>query len=78
MGMKRYANLSGHSGVVAYASGPESIRIRFTDGATYEYTYGSAGRDHIETMKKLAVAGRGLSTYISRHVRTAYASRTED
>jgi hypothetical protein len=76
--MKRYANLSGDSGVVAYALGSDSIRVRFRDGWTYEYTSASAGRAHVEAMKALAVAGRGLSTYITRHVRTAYASRSED
>lgn len=78
MGMKRYRNLSGHSGVVAYAIDEEAIRVKFRDGATYEYTHASAGPAHVEAMKKLAVAGRGLSSYISRHVGTAYASRTED
>ena len=73
--MRRYANLSGTSGVVAYETGPDFIDVRFREGGTYRYTHASAGPVHVEQMKKLAVAGRGLGTYISRHVREAYASR---
>lgn len=73
--MKRYRNLSGHSGVVAYDTGPESIDVMFVDGLVYRYTYASASPLHVETMKKLALAGRGLSAYVTRHVREAYASR---
>ena len=71
--MHRYANLSGVSGVVAYDIGPDSVTVRFKDGGTYRYTYASAGPFHVEEMKKLALAGRGLSTYIVKHVRNAYA-----
>ena len=48
---------------------------RFVDGAVYVYTYASAGRRHVEAMKRLARAGAGLSTYISRYIRAAYAAR---
>jgi hypothetical protein len=73
--MRRYADLSGTSGVVAYEIGPDFIDVRFRGGDTYRYTHASAGAVHIEQMKKLAIAGRGLGTYISRHVREAYASK---
>jgi hypothetical protein len=70
--MKRYKNLSGDSGVVAYEVHPRRIDIRFTNGRTYKYTSRSAGADNIELMKKLAVAGRGLSTFISQVVKDGY------
>lgn len=73
--MQRYANLSGNSGVVAYETGPDWIEVRFQDGWVYRYTHASAGAADVEAMKKLAVAGRGLSAYIARHARMAYASR---
>jgi hypothetical protein len=73
--MKRYGNLSGNSGVTAYEIGGDFIEVRFVDGAVYVYTYASAGRRHVEAMKRLARAGAGLSTYISRHIRAAYAAR---
>lgn len=72
--MQRYANLSGDSGVVEYELGRVSIAVKFQDGPTYLYTYASAGALHVEEMKKLAAAGRGLCTYISRNVRNSYES----
>lgn len=76
--MRRYANLSRKSGVVAYAIGADFIAVRFRNGETYRYTHAKPGAGHVENMKALALAGRGLSTYISRHVREAYASRSSD
>ena len=66
--MQRYANLSGNSGVVAYRIGPDFVDVRFKGRReTYRYTYESAGSLHVETMKTLARAGRGLSSYIGTH-----------
>jgi hypothetical protein len=73
--MQRYRNLQGDSGVTAYALEAEAIHVRFADGTTYLYTWESAGRDKIEQMARLAREGHGLCTYISRHVRDAYASK---
>ena len=73
--MKRYRNLSGDSGVVAYAFGPESVIVRFQDGRNYVYTAQSVGAPAIEKMKRLAKAGRGLSTYISQEVKDKYARK---
>lgn len=65
--MKRYRNLSGNSGVVAYDDPPGAIVVQFTDGEPYKYTDASAGRDVVAEMQRLARAGRGLSSYISRN-----------
>ncbi|NHZ82636.1 hypothetical protein F2P44_25640 [Massilia sp. CCM 8695] len=73
--MLAYANLSGDSGVQAYRIGARQIMVRFAGGAVYVYTYASAGREHVETMKLLAQAGQGLATFISQHVHDAYASK---
>jgi hypothetical protein len=73
--METYRNLKGDSGVRAYEIGRDSITVAFSGGAVYRYTYESAGASHVEEMKKLARAGRGLSGYISRYVRASYASR---
>jgi len=75
--MKRYRNLEGHSGVLAYDIRPDSIAVKFAGGDVYDYTYAQPGRTHVEEMKRLALAGRGLSTYISQHVREDYAARHE-
>jgi hypothetical protein len=42
--MERYKNLGGDSGVVAYEIGADSIKVGFSDGSLYLYTYGSAGQ----------------------------------
>lgn len=73
--MKRYRNLDGNSGVAAYECGDGFIRIRFVNGETYEYTDEVTGRAHVANMRKLAQAGLGLATYVSRFVHDAYARK---
>lgn len=63
------------AGVSAYALLPEAIIVRFHGGAIYRYGPHHPGADHVEAMKRLACAGRGLSSYISRHVREDYEAR---
>lgn len=65
--MQPYLNRSGDSGVVEFQNRSDFIIVRFRSGDLYVYTAGSVGRDHVEEMKRLAVTGRGLSTYINRH-----------
>lgn len=76
--MRRYRNLAGDSGVMAYETAPDSIKVRFAGGETYLYTQESAGAATIETMKRLAEEGRGLSGFISRHVKDRYAAKWQD
>ena len=73
--MQRYQNLAGNSGVEAFELAPRSIRVRFAGGDCYLYTYASAGKEHVQAMKRLAKEGRGLSSYISSHVKDGYAAR---
>lgn len=70
--MKKYQNLNGNSGVLAYEIEDEAIRVQFSEGKIYRYTYISAGKEHVEQMKILAEAGKGLSTYISQNVKGDY------
>ncbi len=72
MYMKKYANLSHRSGIDAYQLASDHIQVRFTSGKTFTYSYTSAGKQHIEQMKKLAVAGTGLNTYINKYVKDLY------
>lgn len=74
--MKKYGRLSGESGVTAYHVEKEAIQVRFVDGKVYRYSYKSTGRAHIEQMKTLAEQGKGLSAYISTHVRDKFESRS--
>jgi hypothetical protein len=75
--MKRYRNLHGDSGVAAYETGPDFIRVRFIGDGTYEYTARATGSEHVRNMQRLALAGRGLATYISRHVHDAWARKLD-
>ena len=73
--MERYKNLGGDSGVAFYEIGSDFIRVQFGDGSVYLYNYATPGRYHVEQMKTLAAAGRGLNAYINTQVRTAYARK---
>ena len=70
--MPRYSNLSGQSGVVSYEIADDSITLTFLNGERYLYGPQRPGRDKVDHMKKLATQGRGLSTFVSQHVRDAY------
>lgn len=73
--MEIYKNLGGNSNARAYEIESESIKVQFGDGSIYLYTYQSAGEGNIEQMKVLAVAGKGLNSFIMRHVKKAYAAK---
>ncbi len=74
--MQTYANLSGESNVIAFENGSDYIIVQFANGKEtfYKYTYASAGGNAVETMKSLALAGRGLNSYISTN-KPAYAMK---
>jgi hypothetical protein len=73
----RYRDQTGHSGVVAYAILADAIAVQFLDGTVYLYNHDCPGRRHVGRMKALAREGRGLSTYISRHVGNRFSARLE-
>jgi len=60
---------------VAYEIGDNSIKVQFCDGSLYLYNNQSAGSHNIEQMKALAIAGRGLNSFISKVVKKRYASK---
>ncbi|MDY2637150.1 MAG: hypothetical protein SOV56_04355 [Phascolarctobacterium sp.] len=70
--MERYANHRGNSSVRGYSIGEAYIDVMFSSGAVYRYSYRSAGIAKVEEMKRLAVAGQGLNSYIMRHARFNY------
>jgi hypothetical protein len=73
--MTRYKNLSGKSGVDSYEIREKSIVIKFRYAGKYLYNYDRPGEKHVEEMKRLAVGGRDLSTYISRIVKKKFAKK---
>lgn len=73
--MQPYGNLSGRSGIVAYEIGDDFISVLFHgDRLPYVYSASLIPPPKIEQMKALALAGRGLASFISRNadVRDAY------
>jgi hypothetical protein len=61
--MTPYKSITGkQSGVTAYEIGKDFILVKFY-AEKYLYTYASAGSKTIETMKSLALASSGLSSY---------------
>ena len=75
LALRPYKNLSGSTGVSAYGTGRDFIRLRFRDGRVYEYDHNKPGRRDVEAMKRLAEAGQGLTTYVNQHVRDNYARK---
>jgi hypothetical protein len=66
--MVAYKNHSGESGVTHYEIGDDYINVKFKGKSDiYTYSYSRSGKHHIDTMKKLAIKGLGLSTYISQN-----------
>ncbi len=70
--MERYKGSDDESGIIAYECGNDYIRVQFSTGTIYRYTYKSAGSHNIERMKVLAGSGGGLNTYININVRKMY------
>ncbi len=78
--MQSYLNRSGQSNVSRYEIGDNYILVEFKtrakDGCnTYKYTYFSTGQENIEHMKRLAIAGIGLNSFISTNVKKRYESK---
>ncbi len=73
--MITYLDKTGQSGVEAFEIRDESIVVKFKRDGKYLYNYQVPGKQHVEKMKRLATAGRGLSTYISRNVQKKFARK---
>jgi len=70
--MVAYKNIDGDSSITAYEIGSDFIKVKFSSGKVYQYTYQSAGSANIEHMKKLAQNGNGLNSFIMRVVKNMY------
>ena len=70
--MKHYANFGGNSNVVSFEYGETYITIQFGSRRPYTYSYESAGKVNIDTMKQLADSGQGLNSFVMRNVKTLY------
>lgn len=70
--MKLCKDVSKNSGILAYEISNDFIKIKFKDGEVYTYNYKKPGKPAIKEMKKKAVQGEGLATYINKFVRDDY------
>lgn len=70
--MEKYGNRSGQSGVVAYEIGVDYIRVKFSSGNIFQYSYRKAGKNHVDKMKLLAIYGSGLNNYINTCIKSQY------
>lgn len=73
--MRYYKNLGGNSGVHAFEIERKSIKVQFRDGSVYLYNYLLPGVSEVESMKNLAIQGKGLNSYINSYVKKRYASK---
>lgn len=71
--MEKYKNVGGDSGVEGFEIRENCIIVKFyKTPKLYTYSYESAGKEKVETMKKLARSGEGLNEYINRFARNNY------
>lgn len=73
--MEHYANRGGDSGVTGYVIAQGQIIVQFRDGSQYLYDSQSPGAAVVAEMQRLAVAGEGLNSYISRVVRKNFSRK---
>ena len=73
--MKLYKNLSRDSVVVRYEIAKDSMTIRFADCSVYRYSNQSAGPENISQMKTLALAGKGLGTFIKANLKERFSRK---
>jgi hypothetical protein len=68
----QYKNLSGDSKVARYEIRKDAVTIRFADHSVYRYTNQSADPANISKMKSLALAGKGLGTFIDANLKDRF------
>lgn len=63
--MTNYQNRSGNSPIKSFEIGPDFIIVVFKGSSEkYKYSHQSTGSFHVEKMKKLALNGIGLNSFI--------------
>jgi len=72
---EKYQNLSGNSTVATYKMEKDSVTIGFASHSKYIYSNQSAGMANISQMKVLALAGKGLGTFIETKLKEGFARK---
>jgi hypothetical protein len=61
-----YSDHGGSSGITHFTVMPDAVAVYFGP-KRYVYSHASAGKEHVDTMKRLAAAGSGLASYIAAY-----------
>ena len=71
-----YRSRNPGAGVRNFEILPDAIILEFAD-RKWRYLYNSErpGPEHVNNMKRLALEGDGLTTYVNQHVRENYAAK---
>ncbi len=65
--MTSYKNLAGNVGICSYELGEQKISIKFHSRKSFLYDTQTSSKDHIDSMKRLAIQGFGLNYYINEN-----------
>ena len=77
MAMQRYKNLTGQSNVDAFEILDNGIIVQFNGHSQYTYQSTKVGMNNMTEMKRLAVNGKGLNSFINRtaSIRNGYSKK---
>lgn len=73
--MQRYRDTDGESSILAYESGPDYLRVQFSDGSILRYTTASVGPRHLDEMQRRATEGEALEQYLTMHAKNKHAMK---
>ena len=71
--MQPYQNNNGKSNIDAFEIGDDFIKVSFSNGTEYIYTYDSSGQEVVDQMKGLALSGSGLNGFINKYAKETYS-----
>ncbi len=64
-----------NTGVLTYELLPNGLILEFRNHQRYLYTAERPGPTHLAELTRRALAGSGLSTYVSQHIGDLYARK---
>jgi hypothetical protein len=71
-----YKSRNPNAGVLNYEIVDDAIILEFSNHKfRYLYNAMAPGETHVDAMKRLALQGKGLTTYVNQNVRENYAAK---
>lgn len=68
----RYKNVGGKSTVERYHLAKDAVTIEFADCSKYIYSNQSTAPETVAKMKELALAGKGLGTFVEKNLKEKF------